>query len=107
MKDVSKSLKGLRQIAKDDYAGGAAMARKAHEALLRSMEHTASMVKDMPDGAEKAKALADSRRLLGQTYSALCELELAYLEKSDAKIAAAMGKIKESKGEGHKKYTDD
>lgn len=107
MKEVGKSVKALRMVAKGDYAAGAAAVRKAHEALLRAMGHTASMVQEMPDGVEKDKALADSRRLLGENYTALCELELAYLEKNDAKIAAAMEKIKQSKGEGHKKYTDD
>ena len=58
-------------------------------------------------GDEKAKALADSRRLLGLSYAALCELEIAYLEKDPAKIEAAMTKVKGTKKEGHKKYTDD
>lgn len=107
MKATGKALKELRKIAKDDYAGGAKLSREAHEALLKSMAHQASLVKDMPDGVEKEKALADSRRLLGLAYAALCELEIAYLEKDDAKIEAAMAKIKDSKGEGHKKYTDD
>lgn len=107
MQAVSRSLKELRKISKTDYAAGAAAARNAHEALLKSMAYTPTMVKEMPAGLEKEKALADARKLLGESYAALCELELAYLDKSDAKIAAAMKKIKVTKGEGHKKYTDD
>ncbi|MEO1857816.1 MAG: hypothetical protein ABGY95_10715 [Rubritalea sp.] len=107
MKVVSKQLKSLRTIPKDDFVAAAEAARKAHEALLSAMKYTAVMVEEMPAGSEKAKALADSRRLMGLSYSVLCELELAYLEKDPAKIAAAMAKVKESKKEGHKKYTDD
>lgn len=107
MKTVSKQLKSLRTIPKGDYAAGAEAVLKAHEALLNSMQYTAVMIEEMPEGEEKAKALADSRRVLGLSYAALCELEIAYLEKDDAKIQVAMSKVKDTKKEGHKKYTDD
>ncbi|MFD2277098.1 hypothetical protein ACFSQZ_11500 [Rubritalea spongiae] len=107
MSTASKSLKSLRTIPKDDYTAAADAVRTAHEAILKSMSYTASMVAEMPDGLEKQKALADSRRILGLNYSALCELELAYLEGDAAKIEAATEKMKETKKEGHKKYTDD
>lgn len=107
MKIVSKQLKALRTIPKDDFSAGAEAVRKAHQALLSSMKYTAVMVEEMPEGVEKSTALADSRRVLGLSYSALCELELAYLEKDEAKIKAAMTKVKGTKKEGHKKYTDD
>jgi hypothetical protein len=107
MKLVSKQLKSLRTIPKDDFAAAAEAARKAHEALLSAMQYTAVMVEEMPAGDEKSKALADSRRLMGLSYAALCELESAYLEKDPAKVAAAMTKVKGTKKEGHKKYTDD
>ena len=107
MQAVSKQLKSLRKIDKDDFATAAEAVRKAHTALLSAMQYTAALVEEMPKGDEKAKALADSRRLLGLSYAALCELELAYLEKDPAKIEAAMTKVKGTKKEGHKKYTDD
>ncbi|MFD2159422.1 hypothetical protein ACFSW8_10965 [Rubritalea tangerina] len=107
MKVVSKQLKALRTIPKDDYAAGAEAVRKAHEALLAAMQYIPVMVEEMPDGEEKAKAIADSRRVMGLSYASLCALELAYLEKDPAKIEAAMSKVKEVKKEGHKKYTDD
>lgn len=107
MSETSKALKSLRKLPKDDYKAAAAAVRTAHEALLKSMSYTAVMVEEMPAGDEKAKALADSRRILGLNYAALCELELAYLEGDDEMIAAANAKVKESKKEGHRKYTDD
>jgi len=107
MKTVSKQLKSLRKMPKDDFAAAAEAVRKAHEALLSAMQYTAVMVEEMPAGDEKAKALADSRQILGLSYAALCELELAYLEKDPEKVKAAMTKVKGTKKEGHKKYTDD
>jgi len=107
MKTVSDSLKSLRKIDKADYAAGAEAVRKAHEAILRSMAYSPSLVNDMPDGEEKVIALADSRRLMGLTYAVLCELEIAYVKKDDKLIADLGSKWKELKKEGHKKYTDD
>ncbi len=107
MKVVSKQLKSLRTIDREDYAAGAAAVKKAHEALLESMKYTPAMVEKMPEGEEKAKALADSRRVMGLSYAALCELELAYLAKDSEKISTAMSKVKSTKKEGHKKYIDD
>lgn len=107
MKIVSDSLKTLRKIDKSDHAAGAAEVRKAHEAILRSMAYSPSLVKQMKDGDEKSIALADSRRLMGLTYSILCEMEIAYIKKDDALIKELSKKWKKLKKEGHKKYTDD
>jgi len=107
MKEISANLKNLRRIDKGDYAAGAAAVRKAHEATLRSMAYSPALVKDMPEGEEKTVALADSRRIMGLTYAALCELEIAYLKKDDELIAELSRKWKDHKKEGHKKYTDD
>ena len=107
MKEISTSLKNLRRLDKADYAAGAAAVRKAHEATLRSMAYSPSLVKDMPEGPEKEVALADSRRLMGLTYASLCELEIAYLKKDDELIAKLSKEWKSLKKEGHKAYTDD
>ena len=107
MKEISSSLKSLRKIDKTDYAAGAAAVRKAHEATLRSMAYSPVLVKDMAEGSEKEIALADSRRLMGLTYAALCEMEIAYIKKDDKLIAELAKKWKDLKKEGHKAYTDD
>ncbi len=107
MKTVSDSLKSLRKMDKSDYTAGAAAVRKAHEAMLRSMAYSPSLVKEMKDGDEKTIALADSRRLMGLTYAVLCEMEIAYIKKDDKLIADLAKKWKALKKEGHKKYTDD
>lgn len=107
MKESSKALKALRKIPKDDWAGGAKHARVAAEGIRKSMAFLPVLVKEMPDGPEKVKAIADYRRLLGLNYAALCELELAYLEESPEKVEAATSAWKKLKKEGHKKYEDE
>ena len=107
MKTVSDKLKSLRKIDKADYAAGAKAVREANAALLRSMAYVPALVKDMPDGDEKAIATADAGRLLGLNYAVLCELEIAYIKKDDKLIGELATKWKELKKEGHKKYEDD
>lgn len=79
--------------------------------LLKIMDKTDYNTKfygsSMADGKDKAKALADYRRMMGLSYASLCELEIAYLEEDAEKVDAAMTKVKAGKKEGHKKYSDD
>lgn len=107
MKNAGKALKSLRKLPKDDWAGGVKAARTAAEGIRLGMEHIPALIKEMQDGAEKDKAIADYRRLMGLNYAALCELELAYLEKDAVKVEAATKSWKALKKEGHKKYEDE
>jgi len=107
MEQSSKALKSLRSIKKDDWEAGAKAARMAADALRKGMAFEPILLKDIKDPKEKAKALADYKRVMGVAYSALCELELAYLSEDQAKVDAAMKKVKAAKKEGHKKYEDD
>lgn len=107
MKEASQALKALRKMPKDDWAGGAKAARTAAEGIRKGMAYIPAMIKDMQDGIEKEKAIADYRRLMGVNYAALCALELAYLEKDAAKVEEATSAWKKIKKEGHKKYEDE
>lgn len=107
MEEGAIALKSLRKIDKSDWAGAAKAARAAADGMRKSMPHVPVLVQRMPEGKEKAKAVADYKRVMGEVYAALCELELAYLDEDSAKVEAAMGKIKALKKEGHKKYEDD
>jgi len=76
--------------------------------MTKEMKEISTNLKNhMPEGPEKEVALADSRRLMGLTYAALCELEIAYLKKDDKLIAELAQSWKDLKKEGHKSYTDD
>lgn len=107
MEQTSDALKSLRKIDKSDWAAGAKAARTAADGIRKGLEFIPALVKDMPDGKDKEKAIADYRRMMGLSYAALCELELAYLSEDQVKVDAASKKVKEGKKEGHKKYTDD
>jgi len=107
MKISSNALKSLRKMDKSDWAGGAKAARTAADGCRQGMEFIPALVKEMADGKEKDKAIADYRRMMGLSYAAFCELEIGYLEESQEKVDAAMKKLKAGKKEGHKKYTDD
>lgn len=107
MTESSKALKSLRKIDRHDWAGGAEAARAAAEGLRKGMEYIPALIKDMADGKDKEKAIADYRRMMGLSYAYLCELEIAYLEEDADKVDAAMSKVKAGKKEGHKKYSDD
>lgn len=107
MEQTSDALKSLRKMDKSDWAAGAKAARTAADGIRKGMEFIPALIKDMKDGKEKTKAIADYRRLMGLSYANLCELELAYLAEDQSKVDAAMTKIKAGKKEGHKKYEDE
>ena len=64
------------------------------------------MFKYITDLAEKKKATADYKRLIGLTYVGLCELEMAFLAEDEDKADAAIDNLKELKKEGHRAYID-
>lgn len=107
MEQTSDALKSLRKIDKNDWVAGAEAARKAADGIRQGMEFIPVLIKDMPDGKQKAKAIADYRRMMGLSYASLSELELAYLEEDEQKVEEAIKNVKAAKKEGHKKYTDD
>ena len=107
MEESGKALKSLRKIDKNDWAAGAKAARAAADGCRKGMAFIPALVKEMPDGKEKAKAIADYKRLMGLSYASLAALELAYLSEDQSKVDAAMKEVKAVKKEGHKKYEDD
>ena len=107
MEQTSDAIKSLRKIDPDDWKAGAEAARTAADGVRKGMEFIPVLVKDMKDGMEKTKQIADYRRLMGLSYALLCELELAYLEEDSDKVDEVLKKVKANKKEGHKKYSDD
>lgn len=107
MEQTSDAIKSLRKIDENDWVALAEAARKAADGIRKGMEFIPLLIKDMPDGKEKTKAIADYRRMMGLSYANLSELELAYLEEDEEKVDEAMKKVKAGKKEGHKKYSDD
>lgn len=107
MKKVSKALKSLRKIPLDDWKKQADAARAAHVALHKSMAFVPRVVKGLPDPKQKKLALADCRKMLGECYTLLCELEIAYLKEDGEKAKKILKELKSLKSIGHKEYSDD
>ena len=104
MDTLSGSLKGLRKAETTKEKVDLVLA--AQKATLKSLEYLPMIFKDIKDAAEKAKATADYKKLVGQTYVKLCELEGAYLAGDEDKADKIKGELKDLKKEGHEKYTD-
>lgn len=107
MNESNKALKNIRKIQRKqptDWDALALAARTAHEAFVQSLAYIPRLIEEMPDGVEKVSAIADSRRLMGLAYAAMCELELAYLSKDQGRVDAAMEQIKALKKEAHEAY---
>jgi len=109
MDEMSGALKSLRRLKRDPerWAKSAAAIEKGAQACIKVMTMVPKEIADLPAGPAKAKALADSRRLMGLTLAGFAELELAFLAEDEEKVETALDKLKELKGEGHEKYNKD
>lgn len=105
MDGISSALKSLRKT--EGWEAKAEVVRKAQEACLASLEHLPSTFEEIKDPKEKAKATADYKRLMTDAHSALCQLEIAFLDEDQDAVDEAMDLIKKIKKEGHQKYEDD
>ena len=104
METISGSLKKLRKA--ETTAEKVELVQAAQKSAIKSLAYLPLIFKDLKDEKEKAKATADYKKMLGQTYVKLCELELAYLAGDEDKADEIKGELKDLKKEGHEKYTD-
>lgn len=104
MEIVSGSLKKLRKAETTDEK--VTLVQAAQASTIKSLEYLPYIFKDLKDAKEKAKATADYKMLIGQTYVKLCQLELAYLAGDEDKADEIKGELKDLKKEGHEKYTE-
>lgn len=106
METINDSFKALTK--EKDAAKGAALARKAQEGMLKGLTMVPDFITDMiPDPKEKEKALADYRRLMGETYVVFCKIEIAFLEGKMDEVTKLADAAKALKKEGHKKYIEE
>ncbi|MBK1832631.1 hypothetical protein [Roseibacillus ishigakijimensis] len=106
MDEASTSLKLLRR-AGDDYAKAIALVQEAQGHLLECFQYVPVKVEKMADGKEKQEAIANYKKMLAQSYQALCDLEIAYLSEDLDKIDDAMDVVKESRGDGHDVFVEE
>lgn len=105
MESLNDAYKALRK--ETDSAKGAAFAREAQQAVLKGLAENPEMLSKMADGPEKAKAAAVYRRMMGQLYVLLCDVETAFLEGKTDEVAKLVESIKELKKAGHDKFIEE
>jgi hypothetical protein len=105
MEAMNDAYKAFRK--ETDPAKGAALAREAQAAVVKSLSESPAMLAKMPEGPDKAKASAAYRKMMGQLYVTLCEVEEAFLTGNTAEVAKLVEAMKEMKKSGHDKFMED
>lgn len=105
MESINDAFKAFRK--ETDPAKGAAQAREAQAALIKAFPEIPQLIKDMPQGADREKALAQYHKMTGQLYVTLCEVEIAFLDGKTDEVAKLVDSIKLMKKEGHKEFMKD
>lgn len=102
METVDDAFKAFRR--ETDPVKGAEQARVAQNATLTAAMEIPEMVKAMPDGAEKTKAVAAYRKMMGQLFVVFCEVEEAFLDGKIEEVAKIVTTVKDMKKAGHDKF---
>ena len=102
MEEMNDAYKAFRK--ETDPVKGSALARDAQTAALKGATEIPETLKDMPEGPEKAKALAEYRKMIGKLYVTLCEVEEAFLNGKIDEVVKIVDTLKDMKKTGHKKF---
>ena len=102
MEAMNDAFKAFRR--ETDAVKGATQAREAEDAVLKSMSEIPELIKKMPEGPEKAKALVAYRKMTGKLYITLCEVEEAFLNGKIEDVTKIVDSLKEQKKAGHQKF---
>jgi len=102
MEAMNDAFKAFRK--ETDPVKGAAQAREAQAAALKGATEVPELIKDMPEGPEKAKAFAAYHKMIGKLYVSLCEVEEAFLNGKIDEVAKLVDSLKEQKKSGHKEF---
>lgn len=102
MEAMNDAFKAFRK--ETDPVKGAAHAREAQSEALKAAVEIPAVIKDMPEGTEKVKALAEYRKMIGKLFVSLCEVEEAFLNGKIEDVATLVNGLKEEKKAGHEKF---
>ena len=105
MEAMNDAYKAFRR--ETDPVKGAALARDAQQAALKSAAEIPSMLAKMPDGPEKAKAMAEYRKMIGKLFVSFCEVEEAFLAGKIEEVAKIVENLKELKKTGHDQFMEE
>jgi hypothetical protein len=106
MSAVNDAYKAMGKEA--DAAKGAALAREAQTAMLKSLEFKPeAMEKLFPDKAAAEKALAVYRKMIGESFVIFCKVETAFLEGKTEDVKKLLDEAKALKKEGHNTFMEE
>jgi hypothetical protein len=105
MEAMNDAFKAFRR--ETDPVKGATQARLAQQAALKSAMEVPEMVKAMPEGPDKAKALVSYNKMIGKLFVTLCEVEEAFLNGKVDEVAKIVDSLKEQKKAGHDKFMEE
>ena len=108
-KEMGAMNDAFKALSKEtDPVKGAALAREAAEASLKGIPLTPEFITDMiPDPKEKAKAVADYRKMMAQAFIVFCDIETAFIDGKMDDVAKLVKDAKALKKEGHNKYIEE
>ena len=105
MEAMDDAYKAFRR--ETDPVKGAESAREAQLAVIKAMAETPTLVEAISDPAEKAKAAAKYRKMLGMLYVTFCDVEMAFLDNDLPKVEELVKAVRESKKEGHGEFIEE
>ncbi len=105
MESMDDAFKGFRR--ETDPVKGAAQAREAQQAALKSALEIPELLKAMPEGPDKVKALLEYRKMIGKLFVTFCEVEEAFLNGKMDEVAKIVSSLKEMKKAGHDKFIEE
>lgn len=102
MDELSGSLKRLRRAESVDEK--VALIHNAQGAVVKGLSFLPSGFEKVKDAKELAKMTAGYKKMTGQLFVLLCELEEAVLAEDEEKYDEVYDKLKDIKKEGHRTY---
>ena len=105
MEATNDAFKAFRR--ETDPVKGATQAREAQLSVLKAAAEVPKMIKEMPEGPDKAKAAVTYRKMMGKLFVTLCEVEEAFLNGKIDEVAKLVESMKEQKKAGHDKFMEE
>jgi soluble cytochrome b562 len=103
METMNDSYKAFRN--ETDPVKGAAKAREAQAATLKSALEIPELIKEMPEGPEKIKATLEYHKMMGKLFLTFCDVEEAFLNGKIEDVAKIVATLKDMRKAGHDKFT--
>lgn len=102
MEAMNDAYKGFRR--ETDPVKGAAQARDAQQAVIKSLAESPVVIQEMPEGPDKVKAAVEFRKMMAKLLVSLCEVEEAFLNGKIDDVAKIVDDLKAQKKSGHEKF---